>query len=279
MNRRTLFTTALAVGVAGIPGASAGRVATQTSPVLWAFAHPDDETIAAGLDIRKHLEAGADCWLLLATLGTKSGVRLQLNGTGINATWGLPHSPAAEGYAPLDEATFGAARLAETRGALAALASGTGRTVPVLEAGLTDGAVTKAVAMAAVRDAYARICPAGGPMRLKTHTDILVAGAPLEHPDHTAVAQAVRQLSVDDPATFGDVRFYVEPENWGAAAVTGRVPAVMHSLPVAGTYQAAAALAAAEAFRAWVPAAGRFAIGHQSVAPLFLASPENRYHA
>src|SRR6185369_15838817 len=188
--------------------------------VLWVWAHPDDETIAAGLALRQHLEAGRDCYVLLATRGEASGVRDQLNGVGTNSTWGMPHVPAAEGYAPLSEADFGAARIAETLGALTILASGTGRAAPLLDAGLPDGAVTKADVMATVQAFYDVTCAPGEALWLKTHTDILASGGgPLEHPDHTAVAQACRQLSVDQPAVFGNLRMYVEPEPWADAVV------------------------------------------------------------
>lgn len=274
MRRRTLLAAALAASLSSLPGK--GR-AVPAQKVLWVWAHPDDETIAAGLSLCQHLDAGRDCYVLLATRGEGSGVRDQLNGVGTNSTWGMPHDPVSEGYAPLDEAAFGAARFAETLGALTILASGTSRTVTVHEAGLADGAVAKADVMAAIQAVYADICAPGEALWLKTHTDILAAGGgPLEHPDHTAVAQACRQLSLDQPAVFGNLRLYVEPEHWANAVVTGRHPSRI--LPAAGTAQAAAALAAAEPFRAWAPDLGRYAIGRQSVASLFLASPENRYH-
>lgn len=280
MRRRTLLHAAAAIPAA----AAAVRLApdlpvhlTNVQKVLWVFAHPDDEVIAAGLSMRQHLEAGLDCHLLLATQGTASGVLAQLNGTGINPTWGMPHNPTAEGYATLTAAQFGTARIAESTDAMRVLASGTGATVTLWEAGLSDGSVTKADVMTAIQAVYGQICASGEAVWLKSHTDALNPdGSPVEHPDHTACAQAVRQLSVDDPAVFGNVRFYPEPDSWTNTAVIARSP--HRILPVSGTDQAAATRNACRAFSAWAPASGRFAIGEQSVPSLFLASPENRYH-
>lgn len=244
--------------------------------VLFVGAHPDDDTIMCGLDVRKHLEAARDVYVLILTRGTASGVLAQLNGTGTSSVWGMPHDPAAEGYAPLDAAAFGAARIAETTDALRIIASGTGRTITLLEAGLQDQAVTKASAMAAIQAVYDQITTVPGEaLWLKTHTDILVGGQPLENPDHTAAALAVRQLAADQPAVFGNTRFYVEPEHWAAAAA---VRTLSRSIPVAGTHQAASTLDMYMAYAAWAPTVGRFAIGRQSVPGLWTNPPENRYH-
>ena len=245
--------------------------------VLFALAHPDDETIATGLDLIKHLAAARDVYVLTLTRGTASGVLAVLNGTVTSSVWGMPHDPVTEGYAPLDAAAFGAARIAETACALKVLASGSGRTITHLEAGLEDQAVTKAGVMAAIQAVYDQLCAPGEQLWLKTHTDALAPGGlPLENPDHTAAGQAVRQLAADESAVFGNVRFYGLPAHWGDAAFVAKHPS--RSLPVAGTTQAAAVLDAYEAFRCWAPDALRFAIGHQSVASLFISAPENRYH-
>ena len=243
--------------------------------VLWVWAHPDDETIAAGLSLRQHLEAGRDCYVLILTRGTASGVLAILNGTGTSSVWGMPHDPATEGYAPLDSTAFGAARIAETTDALRIIASGTGLTVTLLEGGLTDQQVTKADAMAAVQAVYAQLCVPGEALWLKTHTDILLNGAPLENVDHTAAAQACRQLAADQPAVFGNLRMYVEPEHWADAAT---VRTLSRIIPATGTHQAAATLDMYRAYQAWAPSVGRYAIGQQSVPGLFISPPENRYH-
>ena len=274
MRRRTLLAAALAAGVASLPGRGV-RVPDQK--VLWVWAHPDDETIAGGLALIQHLVAGRDCYVLTLTRGTASGVLDVLNGDATSSLWGMPHDPATEGYAPLTPETFGAARLAETACALRVLASGTGRTVTLVEGGLTDQAVTKTAVMAAIQAFYDANCVPGEALWLKTHTDALAPGGlPLENPDHTAAGQAVRQLAADQPGPFGNTRFYGLPAHWADASFVAKHP--IRTLPVAGTTQAAATLDAAEAFRCWAPDVGRFAIGHQSVASLFIAAPENRYH-
>ncbi|HEV8173055.1 MAG TPA: PIG-L family deacetylase [Actinoplanes sp.] len=272
MKRRTLLAAALAAGFAALPGK---RSDVPAQKVLWVWAHPDDETIAGGLSLRQHLTAGRDCYVLTLTRGTASGVLDLLNGTGTSSVWGMPHDPAAEGYAPLDEQAFGVARIAEVTDALRIVASGTGRTVTLLEAGLTDQAVTKAQAMAAIQAAYDQICAPGEALWLKTHTDILISGVPLENVDHTAAALACRQLAADQPAIFGNLRLYVEPEHWAEAAT---VRTLSRIVPAAGTHQAAATLDMYMAYAAWAPSVGRYAIGRQSVPGLWPSPPENRYH-
>jgi hypothetical protein len=245
--------------------------------VLWVWAHPDDETIAAGLSLRQHLERpDRDNYALILTRGEASGARAFLNGTATASVWGMPHNPAAEGYFPLTQEEFGAARMAETTGALAVLASGTGRGVTVFEGGLQDSRVVVADVMDAVDEVYAGICAPGEPLWLKTHSDLLPAGGEfLENVDHTAAGQACRQLSLDRPAIFGNLRLYVEPEHWADPVVVAKHLSPIK--PVAGTFQATATLDAYEAFRAWAPP-DRFAIGRHSVPGLFISPPENRYH-
>jgi LmbE family N-acetylglucosaminyl deacetylase len=274
LTRRALLTVALASGAASIPGATRDKLLVPRQKVLFVGAHPDDETIMSGLDIRKHIEANRDVYVLILTRGTASGVRNQLNGIGMSSVWGMLHDPVAEGYAPLDEVAFGAARIAETTDALRILTSGTGQTITLLEAGLTDQTVTKVAAMAAIQAAYDQIAIGGESLWLKTHSDIRISGAPLENVDHTAAADAVRQLATDQPTIFGNTRFYVESPHWAAAAA---VRTLSRSIPIAGTQQAAVVLNAYRAFAAWAPPV-RFMIGLQSVPGDWINPPENRYH-
>lgn len=239
--------------------------------VLWVFAHPDDETIAAGLSLRQHLEGGKECHLLACTRGEDSGVFYQLNGTQSSSWWLMPYVPADLGYPLFTRDTFGAARIAETVTAMKVIASGLSNPVVVHEAQIPSGTVTKAAVMAAVQAVYDEICVPGEALWIKSHSDTYEA-----QPDHLAIGQATRQLAADQPAVFGNLRQYVLPPHWTDTPVAGKPMGTIN--PAAGTYQSAATLNAARAFDAWNPSGGSFAIGKQSVVNDWVAVPKNVWH-
>jgi LmbE family N-acetylglucosaminyl deacetylase len=252
--------------------AGGGTVKTaDPPPALFVFAHPDDETLAASVAIAEHVKAGQDVHVLLLTEGRASGVLAQLNGAGVPAWWGVPHDPAAEGYAELSPADFGAARVREAQVATQQLATGYSGTLALHQAALPDTGVTAAAALDAIRGTADEI-GGGGPVRLKGHSDVVD-----NNPDHVAIGQALRQLGAEDPTRFGGVRYYVLPMYWSDA----RLGQVAESWD--GPADAGVSLRCRNAFRAyaaWSPPES-FAIGYHSVPqawPVIETNPRVMYH-
>lgn len=119
-------------------------------PALFVFAHPDDETLAAGVAIAEHVNAGQEVHVLILTAGEASGIITQLKGTNTNTWWGVPHSPTAEGYDPIDAASMGQLRQAEAAVAVRCLSAGLTGTLTLHFGQLPDGAVTTAAAAAEI---------------------------------------------------------------------------------------------------------------------------------
>lgn len=240
--------------------------------VLFAFAHPDDETLGAGVAIVEHVAAGHEVHVLILTRGTASVVQGQLAGAGVSSWWAVIHDPAAEGYTPPDPARFGALRIAEAETALDCLTSGIG-SVTLHEAGLLDGAVTQADAQAAIL-AVADIVNPDGAVWLKGHTHLVD-----DNPDHTNTGRALRALATADPTRFSNLRHYVLPRYWSDSRLSQVAEA--WDTPSSGGV-GARARNACSAYGAWAPFASSFAIGYHSVyadmfAPL-LANPRCMYH-
>lgn len=240
--------------------------------VLFVLAHPDDETFATGVAIAEHVAFGHDVHLLWLTQGLGSDVQGSLNGLYTNGWWGVPHIPAAEGYTPLDDAAFGAARIAECTTAVRALTSGLGTITIHPHAGL-DGAVTQASAYTAILGVCEQIAP-GGAVWLKTHTWVSALDA---HPDHIAAGSAGKQLAVDYPARFGAMRYYLLSRYWTSPALSQ----VTESWDIPSASTAARVVHACRALGAWAPEAGRYAISNHSTPDLIatmMAAPKNMYH-
>jgi len=238
--------------------------------VLFAFAHPDDETLAAGVAIAAHVAAGHDVHVLLLGRSVTSAALGILNGESTSGYWGVRHDPAAEGYAPLTPERFGRARLDECRRALDCLAAGR-RPVALHEAGLADGYGADAAA-AAIRAAADAIRPAGR-LALAGHSPLVD-----DHPDHVAIGEAVARLGAREPARFGNPRHYVLPRYWSDARLSG-IGRAWEWPADAGIR--ARARNAGRAYGAWAPPYS-YAIGHHSVygsmfAPL-MRSPRSLYH-
>lgn len=226
------------------------------TPALFVAAHPDDETLMAGVAIAEHVAAGQDVHVLWLTRGTASGARATLNGDGVSSWWGVQHDPAAEGYSPLTPEEFGAARVREGTAAVRCLAAGLPGTVTIHEAGLQDGQVTQAAAYNAILTVADEIAP-GGPVRIKTHSHVVD-----DHADHRAAGAAARQLAAADPGRFGDRRHYVLPPYWSDS----RLSQVTESwdLPT-DTGISRRVRNAIRAYGAWQPQSGAYAIGWHSV--------------
>lgn len=241
-----------------------------TSPVLFAAAHPDDETLAMCVAIAEHIATGQDVHVLWLTSGIGSGVHDVLNGTGVNTWWGVAHTPTAEGYASLSDAAFGAARIREATNAVRCLATGLPGTLAVHEAGLTS--VTQATVQAAIL-AVADVIAPGAPVRLKTHTPIVD-----NHPDHLAAGAAAQNLAAADPTRFADIRYYILPPYWGDSRLA-QVVEKWDTPTDAGI--TARTKNACRSFAAWSPP-HTFAIGYHSVPSYFAAidtAPKCMYHA
>lgn len=242
-----------------------------TSPALFVAAHPDDETLAMGVAIAEHVAAGQDVHVLLMTDGDGSDVIDILNGGATSGWWGLTHSPAAEGYAPLTPATIAAARVEEAQTALRCLSAGLPGTLTLHRAQMPDGyagttAASLAAAVPAARAAIEAVCDViapGGAVRLKGHSPIVD-----NHRDHLAVGQALTSMRSADPARYGDQRYYVEPPYWSDT----RLSQVTESwdTPTNADIRARA-VNACRAYGAWAPGAGRYAIGWHSVYSSFFA--------
>lgn len=246
------------------------------NPALFISAHPDDETLAMGVAIAEHVAAGQDVHLLWLTRGEGSSVRAKLNATSPtpNAWWGLMHDPAGEGYEPLTVEQFGQARIDEGTRAVTCLTAGLPGTLTIHEARLpNDGTMVAADAQAAILDVCDTISPTAG-VRLKTHTWHPQLDA---HPDHIAAGAAAKQLAVDDPTRFSDVRYYLLPPYWTDPDLT--LVAEVWDLPSDAAISARA-INAARAYGAWAPP-NRYAIGHHSTYAYFaqvLAGPKCLFH-
>lgn len=272
--RRTLLAGAAGFAGSATFAASLFRkeavMASTPAPALFVAAHPDDETLAMGVAIAEHVAAGQEVHVLLLTDGTATGVINMLNATGSQSSWwGVPHDPAAEGYAPLTRAWIGAARVAEAEAALNCLSAGLPGTLTVHRAGLQDGAVTRDEAGAAIVAVADEIAP-GVPVRLKTHTWLVD-----NHPDHIAAGAAAKLLAQD--ARFSDLRHYIESPYWSDA----RLSKVSTAWDTPGSAAVGVrARNACRAYGAWQPPHS-YAIGYHSVAAQFntiAATPKCLFH-
>lgn len=280
MSRRTLLTAAAVMPASLVLPAGLthlrrtyARAAAAAPIVVFAAAHPDDESIGMGVAIAEHAAAGYDVHVLLMTDGEASSVRDALNGTGpINPWWGVAHDPVREGYAPLFALDLAAARVIEAETACVALGGPTG--VTVHRASLPDGAVTVAAAQAAIL----ALCDSltTGPVRLKGHT---FWPALESHTDHLAVGLALANLTAYDASRFADRRHYVLPGGW--AATGAGLPIRSWDTPTDATIRAQA-VNATRAYMAWAPHLGAYAVGYHSKSDwlsLIASSPKCQVHA
>ncbi|MFB9849291.1 PIG-L deacetylase family protein [Micromonospora andamanensis] len=248
-------------------------IAAGTTPVIFAAAHPDDETLAMSVAIAKHAAAGQAVHVLLLTDGEGSGVIGSLNGTTTSKWWGVRHVPSAEGYAPLTPADLAAARVRELTTALKSLFAGLPGSVTLHRAGLPDGGVTTSTARAAILSLADEIAP-GAAVRIKGHSHAVD-----DHRDHIAIGQALVALSAEDPTRFSDRRHYILPHYWSDP----RLSRVAYAWDMPGDASIAArARNACNSYRSWAPANGHYAIGYHSVPEMFDALTGNirsMYHS
>jgi LmbE family N-acetylglucosaminyl deacetylase len=251
MRRRSLLA---AVGIAAVSYPLAAYAETTPAKVLFVLAHPDDETISTSVAIAEHADApNTEVHVLLLTHGEKSGVLAALNGTEINSWWGVAHDPTEEGYSLLTASDMAEARTWEAVTALRCLGNG----ITVHYGGLPDGGVTVEDAQAAILEVCQKI-NSGGPVRLKTHTDVTGLET---HPDHLAAGRATRNLRALYPDRYSDVRYYVGPGYWQSSALV----TVTHFWDdPSNVLITARARNAVNSYRAWAPMRGSYAIGYHS---------------
>lgn len=207
-----------------------------SEPVVFLSPHADDETLTMGPAVERAVAEGEHVVVVLATDGRSSATR-----EGLGLTVG----------------EFSLARDREFFAACAALG------VPqeqVFLAHCVDGALTPALA-AAVVATWTGLFPAGR-FRTTSWTD--------GHRDHAALGAALRDLA---PATTGDVRFYVKPDEWSTPRDR---PALTVERSTGRRY-----LAACDEYALVDPAAGRYGIGELSVPEVFALrrdTDESRWH-
>lgn len=207
-----------------------------TEPVVFLSPHADDETLTMGPAVERAVDEGNHVVLVLVTDGRASASR-QVVGLSVEE--------------------FSTARDREFFAACAALG------VPqeqVFLAHCVDGALTPALAGSVVAT-WTGLFPAGR-FRTTSWSD--------GHRDHAALGAALRDHA---PATTGDVRFYVKPDEWS----TPRDRPALTVEPSTGRRY----LAACDEYARVDPPAGRYGIGQLSVPEVFAlrrASDESRWH-
>ncbi|HEU5110200.1 MAG TPA: PIG-L family deacetylase [Micromonosporaceae bacterium] len=268
MRRRALLAALAAAPL------TAGRLtmAAPLPPALFVAAHPDDELLSMGVAIAEHVAFGRDVHVLWLTDGGTTSARNAINGTTTSSWWGVPHDPAAEGYAPLTVQDCAAARIREATNSVRLLATGHPAPITVHRAQLQDGAYTQFAAEAAIAAVADLIAP-GAPVHLKTHSWLVD-----NHPDHLAAGGAAKALNTADPSRYPAVRYYVQSTYWADARLAQ--VADTFDLPTdAGI--TARVRAACRAYGAWAPAQGVYAVGMHSVSGLFntlVADPKCKVH-
>ncbi len=223
--------------------------------VYYVAPHSDDDLLMMGQISAHHALAARRVSFVLGSPGATTTAINALNGTVANGWWGGRHDPAREGYAPLTQADIVVSRDAEFRDSAALL-----------------GALPEEVH---INDDLRHDLPTIGQARaLLEHYHSLdpTAGFYTMHwddidPTHAMYGLALRQLRLEDPLAWADVRWVVRPEQ--ATAPVGdpdRIPAAQYTVP--GPYVNDAKLMvrqAARAYSAWAPRQGRFAVGYHSV--------------
>lgn len=207
-----------------------------TEPVVFLVPHADDETLTMGPAIERAVAEGHHVVVVLVTDGRASSAR-ELTGLSVEE--------------------FSAARDREFLAACAALGVAEEQ---VFLAHCVDGALTPDLARSVVAT-WTGLFPAG-----RFGTTSWTDG----HRDHAALGAALRELA---PATTGEVRFYVKPDEWPAPRER---PALTPERATGNRY-----LAACDEYARVDPAAGRYGIGQSSVPEVFAlrrASDESRWH-
>jgi LmbE family N-acetylglucosaminyl deacetylase len=142
--------------------------------ILWVFAHPDDETLAAGGSLAQHREH--DNHVIIMTDGSASGARSK-TGLSVEAFVEARKKEclAAVKHAAVEEVTF---------------------------AGFKDGTLTDFQVYSFVKEHIMHLCIIAGTLRVKGPT----ARENGVHPDHAAIARALARLYKE--GVISDLREY-----------------------------------------------------------------------
>ncbi|WP_228979729.1 PIG-L family deacetylase [Streptomyces sp. DH12] len=233
-----------------IPAAPTGR------PVVFLIPHADDELLWMWLIIAHHVLAGRHVVAVLASDGASSTVHAALNGTRANgwwpASWHYP-APGHERYAPLTTEDFVAGRDAEFVDSCVAL--GVHPDDIHLTAEWRQTEISEERARELILWYHALYPDAGFYTTWWGDSD----------PNHAALGRALRGLVLD--GTLTDAR-------WAVRRAQGPTAPGAVEYVVAADIRAQAlrmARCAAQAYRAWAPERGRYAIGYHSVPGEFAA--------
>jgi LmbE family N-acetylglucosaminyl deacetylase len=238
-------------------------------PVVFVTPHPDDEVLGFSVQLWRHVAAGRDVHILALTRGIGTRVIDELNGTTVNTNWWkVRHNPALEGYAPLDPAAIGRARMREQQAACAAAGIPASH---IHEANLPDDLN---VTVDQVKEAIVALADILPPDPGLWATSYLVDG----HPTHLAAGQAVRELGREQPTRFRDRRYVVLRTYWNDPRLAQVAETVGGP---ASAEERDRTINAARAYGAWQPRSGAFAIGNHSTSTLFglaLTDPKVMVH-
>lgn len=284
------------------------------SQVFFYEPHPDDFLLSMGLAGLHYIANGFKTTVVNMTKGNALGLANTLNGqttTGTPITCTAPvdhpyiHDPAREGYAPLTTDDVGAARLAEARSTLGAMAMVPQITdangVPIARGdvsqiigGLDDGfgdpstgSSTATPTRAAIDAAKAIMLPIIQANPNSFHYTMSPAD---HHKDHAACGIALREIKQENPTLLGAPRFFISRLYWTVTdnlyAEDLRVAAGgLPGGPGVGTNGTIAWFTAYGShysdyvahlrnkvigrYRAWNPAGGAYSMGYHSVAAQF----------
>ena len=230
--------------------------------VIWHIPHPDDEILGMAGGIYESVLAGHHNIVVLYTVGESSLVRVKLVARALMQPLLQPADSGHIVTVPLRAADFGRARLSESIAALSLLGVNEDCII-VVE--LPDRALTQQRALTVMRE-LALLYPAAA------HRTTSVYDAHVDHRTLAralyALAQEYRKNGVELDIGFYRVYIYKTPSTRRAAKAN------VKAVPVVDPDVKRQALAE---FFMWDPAAGRFAIGGQSVPKLFREAAADPY--
>ncbi|SEN79749.1 PIG-L family deacetylase [Lihuaxuella thermophila] len=247
------ITLVLAISPAGVSHA------VLTTPAIYYVPHQDDETLSMAVDIAQHIDAGREVIAVLYTSGAGSAAHRMLNGEISSGWWGGYHNPATEGYAPLDDAAFTAARTNEMKCALLQL--GVKPENIHIRPVDDDGAYSYNEVKNLVLE-YATQYPGASHKAMSYHDSTYT---------HADGGRALNDLY--NAGVITDARFFVSRYDWNQPRPGWIITPT--------TDQALRVKHAAKCYEAWNPVVNSYAVGYHSVHNQFesmLANIQNKIH-